>query len=505
MTSKMYSGYLQADAAHGRYLFYAFVESQGDPRSDPVMLWSNGGPGCSGMEGMWKELGPYKTTNAAPGVVNNPLSWNRHINILFIEHPVGVGFSYSEVEADYSTHTDNRTSADLYNALQNFFEDFPEFLGRDLYLGGESYGGIYVPQLAHTIGFGPRDDMRDMLRGFAIGNPMLSCAADISGESDTQQLDMLFYHGILPYLGPYQEWHALQCGTRANVKSDACRSIFSSALRLVGASHQQIHRRQSAALLAATRPQAVPDGMAPAGKWEHGPLSRGQISTGAFDAARHPEPDYDSDHKYQSFCTDNNTLRFAEGPNGNDPQCHPLGDPGRLGEFMNRADVQRALRIRRPPPLAGGVWVDCTDDSDPMWRYTPSHTNSLTAYWEPLFARFPADRFRVLVFSGDEDLGTVPHAITQRCLSELPSMSRTRPWTPWRRDGILLGYWEEFDRYTFATVKGAGHTVAQYMPLAGMELFDRWLRNGDLTEVPPVPETSAAADAAEAQVVVGFL
>ena len=49
-------------------------------------------------------------------------------------------------------------------------------------------------------------------------------------------------------------------------------------------------------------------------------------------------------------------------------------------------------------------------------------------------------------------------------------MTRTRPWTPWRRDGILLGYWEQFERYTFATVKGAGHTVPQYMPLAGLLL-----------------------------------
>lgn len=72
-------------------------------------------------------------------------------NVLFLESPAGVGFSYSNRTSDYDKSGDRRTAADNYVFLVNWLERFPEYKGREFYISGESYAGHYVPQLAHTI------------------------------------------------------------------------------------------------------------------------------------------------------------------------------------------------------------------------------------------------------------------------------------------------------------------------------------------------------------------
>ncbi|MFS7905854.1 putative carboxypeptidase D [Helianthus anomalus] len=72
-------------------------------------------------------------------------------NILFVESPTGVGFSYSNKSLDYQNMGDKSTAANNYMFLLNWFERFPEYKERDFYIAGESYAGYYVPQLAQTI------------------------------------------------------------------------------------------------------------------------------------------------------------------------------------------------------------------------------------------------------------------------------------------------------------------------------------------------------------------
>jgi carboxypeptidase C (cathepsin A) len=94
---KMFSGHIQLDEAEtgvkgDRALFYWFVESQNDPAKDPLVLWSNGGPGCSGLGGFMTEQGPFRPT--ADGKLEmNAHAWNKIANVVFIEQPAGVGFS----------------------------------------------------------------------------------------------------------------------------------------------------------------------------------------------------------------------------------------------------------------------------------------------------------------------------------------------------------------------------------------------------------------------------
>lgn len=123
-----------------------FFESRNDPENDPVILWLNGGPGCSSMLGMFFELGPARMSkDHIPH--NNPWSWNSNASVIFLEQPVNVGFSYGS-----SGVTDTIAAGkDAYAMLSLFFHQFPEYAHQDFHLSGESYGGHYVPVYAKEI------------------------------------------------------------------------------------------------------------------------------------------------------------------------------------------------------------------------------------------------------------------------------------------------------------------------------------------------------------------
>lgn len=72
-------------------------------------------------------------------------------NVIFLESPAGVGFSYSNTSSDYKLSGDKRTADDSYTFLVNWLERFPQYKTRDFFITGESYAGHYIPELASTI------------------------------------------------------------------------------------------------------------------------------------------------------------------------------------------------------------------------------------------------------------------------------------------------------------------------------------------------------------------
>merc|ERR1719295_1540581 len=117
---KQYSGYL--DLSNGHHLHYWFVESQNDPSKDPVLLWLNGGPGCSSMDGLFYEHGPFHiyNTDEQPNLYNNERNaWNNHASVLYLEAPICVGYSYAD--DGHCVMNDNTTAHDNYQALLQFF------------------------------------------------------------------------------------------------------------------------------------------------------------------------------------------------------------------------------------------------------------------------------------------------------------------------------------------------------------------------------------------------
>lgn len=92
-THDWYSGYLNFSKSSYHYTFF---DSQRDPDNDPLVLWLNGGPGCSSMIGMLTEDGPFLSETNATTLRLNPNAWNKRANLLYIESPGGVGFSKGE-------------------------------------------------------------------------------------------------------------------------------------------------------------------------------------------------------------------------------------------------------------------------------------------------------------------------------------------------------------------------------------------------------------------------
>ena len=118
MPTASYSGYLNATDTGSKQLHYVFVESQGDPATDPVLIWFNGGPGCSSLLGFMQENGPINYDDDTNVISMNEQSWNQKANVLYIESPAGVGYSLAATDADKIQHSDMSTSIDAINALE---------------------------------------------------------------------------------------------------------------------------------------------------------------------------------------------------------------------------------------------------------------------------------------------------------------------------------------------------------------------------------------------------
>ena len=168
---------------------YMFIESEGDPSTDPVLLWTNGGPGASSFFGLFVELGPFMLDDASlttaaynatgvPSLWYNEYGWTKLANLLIINSPPPVGYSYCDPAGpsgkgnSCGSWNDTRTAVHNYEFLLEFYKAYPEFKANELYLAGESYAGKYVPMLAREI-FTERETNKLNFKGFAVGDGVL--------------------------------------------------------------------------------------------------------------------------------------------------------------------------------------------------------------------------------------------------------------------------------------------------------------------------------------------
>jgi len=125
------------------------------------------------MLGFTQEHGPYQLKSGTNFWQPNEYSWNKFSNMLYIESPAGVGFSTCHGLHECNDYDDDKSAADNLTALLAFYEKFPEFKKHDLYISGESYAGIYVPYLAHSIdehNSSGNASFEVNLKGFMVGN-----------------------------------------------------------------------------------------------------------------------------------------------------------------------------------------------------------------------------------------------------------------------------------------------------------------------------------------------
>eukprot|EP01121_Diplochlamys_sp_Union-15-3_P003180 TRINITY_DN1302_c0_g1_i1.p1 TRINITY_DN1302_c0_g1~~TRINITY_DN1302_c0_g1_i1.p1 ORF type:complete len:419 (-),score=58.78 TRINITY_DN1302_c0_g1_i1:11-1267(-) len=142
-----HSGYITIDASKNANIFYWMCESQNNPETDPVVMWMTGGPGCSSELALLFENGPW-SINPDLTLKVNPYSWNNNANVLYIDQPVGTGFSYAN--SDY-IHNEAEVAIEMWAFLQGFLAKFPQYQKQDFYVIGESYAGHYVPTVGLKI------------------------------------------------------------------------------------------------------------------------------------------------------------------------------------------------------------------------------------------------------------------------------------------------------------------------------------------------------------------
>ncbi|KAA8520205.1 hypothetical protein F0562_014461 [Nyssa sinensis] len=227
-----YGGYVTVDKSAGRALYYYFVEAQHSKKSLPLLLWLNGGPGCSSLAyGAMQELGPFRVHSDGKTLYKNKFAWNHAANVLFLESPAGVGFSYSNKTSDYVNGGDKRTAADNYLFLLNWLERFPEYKSRDFYISGESYAGHYVPQLAHNILHHNKKANKTIinLKGIIIGNAVINDETDVKG-----MYEFFGTHALISDETSHQIQKYCDFSPSATTQSDECNVAFDEANKEVG-------------------------------------------------------------------------------------------------------------------------------------------------------------------------------------------------------------------------------------------------------------------------------
>lgn len=201
-SANLWSGYIDITGT-SKKIHYLLAESQNDPSNDPLIIWYNGGPGCSSMLGFMQEHGPFLWKNGEDNWNGtNPYSWNKRANMLYIEQPAGVGYSYyadpDEAKAP-SNFTDLNAAQDNLQAVLGWYEKFPEFKTNDLYISGESYAGVYVPYLLYLLhnhnqaNLDNPDVFCPPLKGMMVGNGVTNWKYDGSPSA----FEMSYWHSLV--------------------------------------------------------------------------------------------------------------------------------------------------------------------------------------------------------------------------------------------------------------------------------------------------------------------
>ncbi|KAJ3084500.1 hypothetical protein HDU99_000502 [Rhizoclosmatium hyalinum] len=131
------------------FFFFALFDSRSSPQDDPFILWINGGPGCSSNLGLFMELGPCRVDPGGNSTSFNPYAWNSKANLLFLDQPVGVGFSYEKPGKKVGDSETAATEVDIF--FQLLFFNLPRYAKNPVHLFGESYAGHYIPAIGRKI------------------------------------------------------------------------------------------------------------------------------------------------------------------------------------------------------------------------------------------------------------------------------------------------------------------------------------------------------------------
>jgi len=206
-------------------LHYWFVQAATNPSTAPLVLWLNGGPGCSSLDGFFYEMGPiHFAKQASLGLVYNNFTWTTIANMIFLESPAGVGFSYT-TSGSIPQYNDTGVATDNYNFLVNWFAAFPSYKTNPFWITGESYAGVYVPKLGNLVMQAAiKKTFPGNFKGVMVGNGVTNADGD---NVINDPIDFMVGHGFISWQNYAQ---ILKACPDPNNPSSACNNMVNSAM-----------------------------------------------------------------------------------------------------------------------------------------------------------------------------------------------------------------------------------------------------------------------------------
>eukprot|EP00466_Bigelowiella_natans_P013332 jgi/Bigna1/39639/e_gw1.34.17.1 len=422
LPSRHFSGYLSASDT--KHLHYYFVQSENNPATDPVVFWFNGGPGCSSLDGFFYEHGPFRIDpQNFTQLVRFENTWAKLANMVYIEAPVGVGFSYSDdPEKDYKCN-DDTSSQDNLHAVESFFAKFPSFKNHDMFITGESYAGVYVPTLAEAIvwamGNGTYTGSAP-LKAIAVGNGCTGTEIGVCGpDRDFFTAEYLMSTGFIPQAS--KEQLAANCDFTLPPKplSKECLGVFDNLQKVVG------------------------------------PLNLYNV----YGECIHGLPPSSDEEDASS----SSSKTFHKAPLHSQLGLSACLDSIAASAYVNRPEVIKAMHVK---PI-DFTWATCA--SAKGWSYDSTRPN-LPRDTYPLLL----EHMRVVIYNGDWD-ACVPYTDNEAWTSSM-GLNTAKPWHSWTyKNGTQIGgYATVYEgNLTFTTVRGGRHEVPETAPEKAFELLRR--------------------------------
>ncbi|EER10766.1 Vitellogenic carboxypeptidase, putative [Perkinsus marinus ATCC 50983] len=188
------AGMVTIDAEFNSSMFYWYFppvnESLETNEDTPMIMWIQGGPGASGFIGNFFEVGPLDLINNTTLARRN-VTWANNYHMVFVDSPVGTGYSYTDSANGYANSTEDDVNKQLYTFLTKFYDDIePELRANPLFLVGESYAGHYIPALGKYLFEHPIEGTN--FAGAAIGDGLTFPAFQVAAKPD-----VAYYFGLI--------------------------------------------------------------------------------------------------------------------------------------------------------------------------------------------------------------------------------------------------------------------------------------------------------------------
>ncbi|KAJ7058539.1 alpha/beta-hydrolase [Mycena amicta] len=463
--------------------FWAFEKKNGsltnaNSSTDPWIIWLNGGPGSSSMIGLMTENGPLQVTGNF-SIVENDFSWNKLADTIWIDQPVGTGYSTSD--ATGYVPDEDQMGEDFVQFLSNLVKIFPSLAKRPLYLSGESYAGTYIPYIAKTIFSTPNPPVK--LAKIAVGDGTLGDEATFQHVPTVTTIETYpeligFDHDVFNYFKTQEHLCGYdlnftypQNGHFPTLKDPSFGSIFGSgkarngrfkSLKELAAQNGRLRKSKSTSTDKSKRALIIQEERRQA--WKRDLSNR---------------PNGTLDPYYGCFIYDE-LLDYAA--NFSFPWNSPLGGidvydipdalnpevPSDPTTFMNDPKTRAALHAPTSKDwlFSFDFPFGATSDNQSVQDPSPAPMVFLTE----LAANASKNGVGIVFYSGNDD-SLVAHRGTETVIQNMTfggvqGFTR-KPATPWTDDkGNFAGIVHQERNLTFVLFKGAGHLVPNSVPEA---------------------------------------